>query len=109
MGSNKDGMDIALLLFNKNKTSVQYAGANIPLYLVQNGNLEIIQGDKLSIGINIGSNISSFTNHIIQLHKGDALYMLSDGYADQFGGADEKKFSKSKLRDLLLSIRWKYR
>jgi PAS domain S-box-containing protein len=103
-GSNKDGMDIALLLFEKNNAFVQYAGANIPLYIVQNGKFEMIMGDKLSIGIHIGSSTAGFTNHKIDLNKGDVIYLLSDGYADQFGGEADKRFSKNQLKDLLLSI-----
>jgi len=105
--SNKDGMDIALLLFDKNITSVQYAGAHIPLQLFKNGKLETVAGDKLPIGINIGHNQAHFTNHKIELQKGDSLYILSDGYADQFGGPEGKKFSKNHLKELLTSIQSK--
>jgi PAS domain S-box-containing protein len=102
--SNKDGMDIALLIIENDKTSLQYAGAHIPLHVLKNGELQTIMGDKLPIGINIGYNTANFTNHKISLQKGDSLYLLSDGYADQFGGKDGKKFSKSQLKDLLVSI-----
>jgi len=105
--SNKDGMDIALLIFENNNSSLQYAGAHIPLHIFKNGELQTIMGDKLPIGINIGYNKANFTNHKISLQKGDSLYLLSDGFADQFGGKNGKKFSKNQLKDLLVSIQSK--
>lgn len=102
--SSKDGMDIALLFFDKDEKVVQYAGANIPLYIFQQGVMQSYSGDKLTVGINIGSNTDNFTNHRINLSKGDIIYLASDGYADQFGGSNCKKFSKKQLRDLLLTI-----
>jgi len=102
--SNKDGMDIALIIFRDNNTFIEYAGAHIPLYLIRNGEMNITEADKLPIGIDIGSKQKHFTNHKIDLQKGDSIYLLSDGYADQFGGEKGKKFSKNQVKDLLLTV-----
>jgi len=102
--SNKDGMDIALIIFRNDNTFIEYAGAHIPLYVVRNGELKITDADKLPIGIDIGSKQNHFTNHKIDLQKGDSIYLFSDGYADQFGGEKGKKFSKSQLKELLMAM-----
>lgn len=102
--SNKDGMDIALLIFDNNNEYVQYAGANIPMHIFRNGELHTILTDKLPIGISLGADTGNFTNHKIKLEKGNSIYLLSDGYADQFGGPHDKKFSRIRLKELLSSI-----
>lgn len=102
--SNKDGMDIALLIFDNKMEHVQYAGANIPLHIYRNGELQTILTDKLPIGISLGADTGNFTNHKIKLEKGNSIYLLSDGYADQFGGPYDKKFSRIRLKELLSSI-----
>jgi serine phosphatase RsbU (regulator of sigma subunit) len=82
---------------------LEYAGANCPLYLIRNG--EVIQHtpDKMPIG---GFELDgrAFTDHRIQLQRGDVIYIFSDGYADQFGGSKGKKFLYRRFRELLLSI-----
>ena len=101
---NRDGMDISLLRFEKNNLNkIQFAGAMRTLYHI-NGQLNEVKGDKLAIG---GTTDDSFqyTNHELTLQKGDTLYISSDGYADQFGGSDGKKFRTGNLKKLLLSIR----
>jgi serine phosphatase RsbU (regulator of sigma subunit) len=100
---NKDGMDIALLVFNS-ASEVEYAGAQRPLWLVSNEVLTEIKGNKFSIG---GMQIETdrkFTNHRLTLSENDTLYIFTDGYADQFGGPDGKKFMTKNLKDLILRI-----
>ena len=99
----KDGMDIALCSLNGNK--LQYAGANNPLWIIRDGKIIEIKADKQPIGNYIKQN--PYTNHEFELQKGDTIYIFSDGYVDQFGGPDEKKFKARKLRELLLSIQSK--
>ena len=101
---SKDGMDIALLCFEDGKNSVQYAGAFNSLYLIRGGELQEIKADMFPIGIHIIENLAPFTNHKIELQKGDSLYIFSDGYADQFGGPKGRKFMKKQMQELLLSI-----
>ncbi|MBN8691662.1 MAG: SpoIIE family protein phosphatase [Bacteroidetes bacterium] len=98
----RDGMDIALCAFNRKTNVLEYAGAFNPLWLIRNGELTEIKADKFPIGnLKSGEN-KKFTNHSIQLIAGDTLYIYSDGFADQFGGPDGKKFKYSAFKKLLL-------
>jgi len=100
----KDGMDVALITFN-NIYEIEYAGAYRPLWIVRkNALLEEIKANKFSIGNFQSSGEYQFTNHKIKLEKGDCLYIFSDGYADQFGGPEGKKFRSKKLQELFISI-----
>jgi len=100
----KDGMDLSLCTLNIKTNELQYAGAFNSLYYIQNNHLHEIKADKFPIGINLDGIVDNYTNHKIQLKKGDAVYLFSDGYADQFGGAKGKKFKYNKLKELLLSV-----
>lgn len=99
----RDGMDISLCIINPLNNTLQYAGANNPLYLVRNGNLTILKPDKMPIGMHFDNSIP-FTNQTIEIGENDRVYMFSDGYADQFGGPNNKKFKYSSLQKLLLKI-----
>jgi len=102
-GEAKDGMDMTLCIFDfKNKT-LQFSGAHNPLYLVRDNELIEYKGDKMPIGIHIHAG-KPFTKTDISLKKGDAIYLFSDGYADQFGGPRGKKFKYSQFKSLLLEI-----
>lgn len=98
-----DGMDIALILIDHNTNKIHFTGANRPLYFIRDKILQVIDGDKMPIGKH-GTIDSSFTNHEILLKKNDVIYLLSDGYADQFGGPKNKKFKRKRLKDLLFEI-----
>jgi serine phosphatase RsbU (regulator of sigma subunit)/HAMP domain-containing protein len=100
--TSKDGMDIAICSLDYNTLELEYAGAFNPLYLLRDGDIIQTKGDKFPIGSFLGET-ESFTNHKIQLNKGDQLYIFSDGYADQFGGPRGKKFMYKKFRDLLIA------
>ncbi|MCW3084783.1 MAG: hypothetical protein JWP12_2149 [Bacteroidetes bacterium] len=100
----KDGMDLSLCSLNKKTLELQYAGAFNSLYYVSNGILKEIKADKFPIGVNIDDKVDEYTNHTIQLQKGDCIYLYSDGYADQFGGSKGKKFKYNKLKELLLDV-----
>jgi serine phosphatase RsbU (regulator of sigma subunit) len=102
-GEAQDGMDLSLCLINNDKTKLQYAGAYNPLYLVRNGELTEFKPDKMPIGI-YKDKKDPFTNHEIDIRNGDALYMLTDGFVDQFGGPGAKKFMTKRFKDLLLEI-----
>ena len=104
----KDGMDIALCAIDKKTLTLQYAGANNPAYLIRknidNDTFELIhlKPDSQPIGVYIKER--KFTNHQIQLQTGDRLYLLSDGFADQFGGINGRKYYSNNLKELILSI-----
>lgn len=100
--SVKDGMDISLCSIDKDKMMLDYAGAFNPLYLVRNGEIQIFKGDKFPIGAFMDEELQSFTNQEISLQKGDAIYIFSDGFADQFGGEKGKKFKYKQFQELLL-------
>lgn len=100
---NKDGMDISLCVLDLDKMELDFSGAFNPLYLIREGDLYETRGDKMPIGINAVVE-KSFTNHTLKLIPGDRFYLFSDGYADQFGGPDDKKFKYRSLKELLVRI-----
>jgi serine phosphatase RsbU (regulator of sigma subunit) len=106
-GEQKDGMDVALvgLSFSDKKIMLEFSGANNSMYLVRKTDptvLEEIDPDPMPVAIS--DRTQDFTNHVIELQKGDTFYIFTDGYADQFGGPKGKKFKYSQFKQLLLSI-----
>ena len=99
----RDGMDMALCTFNPATLVLEYAGANCPLYIVRNNGVLQYASNKMPIG-GFALTDTSFTHHSIQLQPGDAAYVFSDGYADQFGGPKGKKFLYRQFRELLVRI-----
>ena len=97
-----DGLDIALCIFDKNKKTINYSGAYNPLYHFSKGGLIEYKGDRMPIGSYPVS--KNFTNHELKPKKGDVIYIFSDGYADQFGGPKDKKFSCQRLKAELAEI-----
>lgn len=98
-----DGMDMILCNFKFNENKLDFACANNPLWLIRNGQLVEFAPDKMPIG-NYHGEIKPFTLHSLDLQKGDLIYTITDGYADQFGGPKGKKFKYKALQQLLLSI-----
>ena len=96
----KDGMDIAICSLEGMK--LQYAGAHNPLWIIRNGKIIETKANKQPIGQ--FDNPEPYTTHSFDLEKGDAIYIFSDGYVDQFGGERGKKFKAKAFRELLLSI-----
>jgi serine phosphatase RsbU (regulator of sigma subunit)/HAMP domain-containing protein len=99
----KDGMDITLCCINFDTLELQYAAAYNPLCIVRDGELIIYNANKFPIGAFIGEK-ENFDNITIQLQKNDQLYIYSDGYADQFGGPNGKKFMVGNFRKLLVQL-----
>ena len=122
--STRDGMDIALVSLkfkdessesaaNNSKLITQnfelnYAGANRPLWLIRNGQAEVeeIKATKRAIG-GLTEDNQHFESHELKLQQGDTFYICTDGYADQFGGAEGKKLMTKKLKEMLLEIQSK--
>jgi serine phosphatase RsbU (regulator of sigma subunit) len=98
----RDGMDIGLCVINKKKKKLVYAGAFFPLYLIRNDSIIEIKGDKIIIGMNPEG--LTYSDREYDLSANDILYMFSDGYVDQFGGSENKKFMYRRFRYLLLTI-----
>ncbi|MES2138349.1 MAG: tetratricopeptide repeat protein [Bacteroidota bacterium] len=119
-GATRDGMDIALISFNSH-TEIEYAGAQRPLWILKrlvneekrteptmhysssDSELSEIKPDKFSIGGHQSEIERKFTKHKISLSKGDCIYIFSDGFVDQFGGKEGKKFMSKRFKDLLLA------
>jgi serine phosphatase RsbU (regulator of sigma subunit) len=100
--SVKDGMDIAIVVVDFERSLMWYAGANCPLYLVRGKELIHYREDKMPVAIHYS--MTPFTLQEIELQKGDAFYIFSDGYADQFGGPKQKKFMSGQLKELLVEM-----
>lgn len=99
----KDTMDIALCSIDRENV-LEFAGAHNSLYLIRNRELIEIPADRFPVGIEMDGKFQKFKNHRLQLYKGDTLYLFSDGYPDQFGGAQGKKLKYGQFRNILLSI-----
>lgn len=106
---NYDGMDMALCVVDKHKKKLEFAGAHNPLICIQDGELTQIKGDKVAVGgaqWDWENGPRVFKKHEIDFsHSKDlSIYMFSDGYQDQFGGKNLKKFQRKRFRNLLLDI-----
>ena len=119
-GESKDGMDMALVNFDKNTLILEYAGANNPIYIVRDKKQQIIdnsiiysddesrhciyeiKGNKFPVGIHMGTTLQEFTKRSIQLVKGDVFYLFSDGFADQFGGPLAKKLKYNQFKKFII-------
>jgi serine phosphatase RsbU (regulator of sigma subunit) len=99
----KDGMDLALCWFDVEHATLQYAGAFNPLYIVSQKKLLEIPADRMPIGIHPAEE-SPFKNNTYTLKDNDCLYLFTDGYPDQFGGSEGKKFKYPNFRNTLLNM-----
>jgi len=121
LNDQKDGIDMAIAIIDREKNELQFAGANMPLFLIREkefageaeGYLVLSQendeyklykiiSDKQPLGVHWEE--TDFTNHVIKFQDRDAIYIFSDGYVDQYGGKKRKKFKSKKLMKLLLSL-----
>ncbi len=102
-GEAKDGMDASIMIIDPEKNKAEFAGAFNSLYMIREGELNEIKADKMPVGIYM-KNEKLFTNHEIDLKPGDTFYMLSDGFPDQFGGENGRKFMKKPFKRLLLNM-----
>lgn len=97
-----DGMDAAFCRINLKTRVLHYAGAHRPLYHVRKGELSEIKGDKVPVGSTQYKNRKPFTNHTLELETGDAVYFMTDGFPDQYGGPDGKqKFMVGRVKKLI--------
>ncbi|MFM7725153.1 MAG: PP2C family protein-serine/threonine phosphatase, partial [Flavobacteriales bacterium] len=100
----KDGMDASLCALDTSSRKLFWAGAHNPIWIYRaaENKMEEIKADKQPIGK--AYEPKPFTTHEIALNEGDIIYIFTDGYADQFGGENNKKFTRARFRELLLSI-----
>ena len=103
---SKDGMDIAICKINHLQNTIEYAGAMRPLWILKNNDLHEIKADKIPIGTKQQDRTDQieYTTHEISLNQKQSFYVFTDGYADQFGGPKEKKYSTGKFKELLMRV-----
>lgn len=99
--TQNDGMDMSILIINNETQEIWFAGANMPLYYVQNGEEKVIKGSPYPIGSSQYNNTKVYESHVIPYEFGSKFYLFSDGYQDQFGGPRNKKFMTKKFRELI--------
>jgi len=104
-GEQKDGMDMALCVIDFDNLTMEFSGAQNPLYLIRGNELLETKADRMPVAYY--EQMSDFTSHKIPLKQGDCFYMFSDGYADQFGGPMGKKFKYKALKELLIRVKEK--
>lgn len=98
----KDGFDGVLICYDRNNRRITYSSAYNNPVLIRNGQLNELPADKMPVGK--GEKDASFSLHTINVMEGDMLYLFTDGYADQFGGPQGKKFKYKQLNELLSKI-----
>jgi PAS domain S-box-containing protein len=103
---SKDGMDVVLCCIDKKTLELTYASAYNIFYIVsKKGEITYSTADKMPVGFHF--NMPPFNEHKVQLKTGDTIYTFTDGYADQFGGPNKKKFKYKQLEQLLIDIHLK--
>ena len=99
----RDGMDGSVLWLSPDKRTLSYAGANSPLWIVRSGNLLEFAPDKMPVGKHDKDQLP-FTSQSIPLQNGDTIYTFTDGFPDQFGGPQGKKYMYKRLKALVLEV-----
>jgi serine phosphatase RsbU (regulator of sigma subunit) len=99
---NKDGMDMSCILMNSEEKSILFAGANNPMWLFRNNEIEIFDATKNPIGV--FRKEQNFIQMEVKIEEDDIVYLFSDGYADQFGGNSNSKFKRVNLKNTLLTV-----
>jgi len=96
-------MDMTICAIDFKANKLEFSGANNPLVIVRNGELIEYKGNKQPVGMLMGE-LMPFTNHVVEIEKGDMIYLFSDGFQDQFGGEQGRKFMKKRFKALLTEI-----
>jgi len=101
--NHSDGFDIALCVYDKKTGIMNYSGAFLPLLIIRGYEQIHIKGDRMPIGTHLRED-ADFTSHEIKLQPNDSFYLFTDGFQDQIGGANKKRFLSSRLKEYLLEI-----
>lgn len=101
-GEQKDGMDMVMLIYDRKTRKLEFSGANNPMYIIREGKMIEYKGNNMPVAYY--DNMTNFSRHTIQLKKGDRIYLFSDGFPDQFGGKNGKKFKYKPFKELLLEV-----
>jgi serine phosphatase RsbU (regulator of sigma subunit) len=99
----KEGMEMALCVVDFKQRKVQFSGAFRPMFLISDGELSVVRGDRMPIGL-YEDEKKSFTNKEIPFKEKDIIYLFTDGYVDQIGGLDRKTFKTIRFKTLLKEI-----
>ena len=97
----QDGMDLAMVAINWEHMTVEFAGANNPLFLVRDGQLQEFKPDKFAI-CSFEPGAKNYEVQKLEVQSGDTLFLATDGFVDQFGGPRGKKFMRRRFRELLV-------
>ncbi|MES2141031.1 MAG: SpoIIE family protein phosphatase [Bacteroidota bacterium] len=98
-----NGMDVSIICYDFASQKFTYAAANNPIWVIRGNEFIELKPDKMPVGKHERDQIP-FTQHEFQLQKGDAIYTLTDGFPDQFGGPQGKKFMSKQLKEYLMII-----
>jgi len=104
---NRDGMDLAICTWHPETKILEYSGANNPIIVIKDNELHYLRADKQAIGGMQKEQERLFTKQEMKIDQPAMVYTFSDGYADQFGGSDGRKFTIRALKELLLEIHQK--
>lgn len=102
MNESSEGFDISLIVVDKEKKQLQFSGAFNSMYYVRKGVLTEYPADKCPIGRY--PKLVNFQRNTIDYEEGDEVFLFSDGYGDQFGGPNNRRFGSPKLRELCAEV-----
>jgi serine phosphatase RsbU (regulator of sigma subunit) len=100
----QDGMDISVMVYDEENRKLSIACAKNPVYYVRDFEIHIIEADKAPIGYSARYTQKYFSKQTLFVHSDDIFYMTSDGFGDQFGGPEGRKYMKKRLREYFLKI-----
>jgi serine phosphatase RsbU (regulator of sigma subunit) len=100
---SRDGMDLALISVDTETRVLEYSGAHNPLILIRNGELYRVKGDRMPVGYSRKKDVP-FATHEVNILKGDQFYTFSDGFSDQFGGNNKRKFTSGRFNKLIYEL-----
>ncbi|WP_158021930.1 tetratricopeptide repeat protein [Flammeovirga pacifica] len=98
------GVDASIIIYNFDTETIEFSGARRPVYFIDNEGRNHIKGTKRSICDTLINDAIPFERHTKKLTSDTRVYLYSDGFADQFGGPNNKKFKEPKLRNKLFEI-----
>ncbi|UKN02114.1 GAF domain-containing protein [Paracrocinitomix mangrovi] len=99
----EDGMDLAVCVYDPEDRILSFSGANSNLYIIHDSSIQVIKGEKSGVSASEFDN-AKYVTHEIEIEDGDAVYLSSDGFPDQFGGDRVKKYSQRRFQELILRI-----
>lgn len=100
----KDSMDIAVCIFDRETFQLDYTGALIPVFIQSNGSLKEIKPDYITLGTSFGKEEKTLTINSFKMIEGDWIYLATDGYFDQLGGSQNKKYMRNRFKQLISEI-----